>query len=388
MRVFFVNVKSVFLLMILVTAGCSSQRKTSLDLYPEFSWDTVPLYFHLGKSTAYTDTEIEFIAEFDFIALEKGTASRTHGSTEKGILAEAKRIKKINPKTKILFYWNVFMDYGRYDAHKVFKQHPDWSLKDLDGNEFLVREHIKTYDFTNPQMRDWWTDVCKEATSNEYIDGIFVDASFKVFFYNDIRNKIGAKKHDKLMAGYIAMMKQTREKIGPDKIMLPNLVRAKFSDSGLGKIKYFSGSYLERVTVPMDMSYEEYLAKGMAAVQKAARQGYIIAMRVEPTLIPPFRTNEEFEELPKDQREKFLRDNITYPLAVFLIVAEKYSYFNYSIGYGAEQAIWHQHYGEFEKPLGKPKGHAKKQGWTYTRSFEHADVWLDIKNKKAKIDWH
>ncbi len=30
---------------------------------------------------------------------------------------------------------------------------------------------------------------------------------------------------------------------------------------------------------------------------------------------------------------------------------------------------------------------APEEGWEYTWQFEHASVWVDIKNEKAKIDW-
>ena len=44
-------------------------------------------------------------------------------------------------------------------------------------------------------------------------------------------------------------------------------------------------------------------------------------------------------------------------------------------------------YPEFDKPLGAPKGDAKRDGFKYTREFEHASVFVDLKTKTAKIDW-
>ena len=56
------------------------------DVYPPFSWDTVPTYAHLANRSAdFSPEELDFLAEhFDFIAIEKGQAVRKHGSTEKG----------------------------------------------------------------------------------------------------------------------------------------------------------------------------------------------------------------------------------------------------------------------------------------------------------------
>lgn len=42
---------------------------------------------------------------------------------------------------------------------------------------------------------------------------------------------------------------------------------------------------------------------------------------------------------------------------------------------------------EYDKPLGPPAGPAVRKGFTYTRKFQHADVWLDIKKRQGKITW-
>ena len=34
------------------------------DRMPAFSWDTVPLYVHIRKNTAFTDAEIRYLATF------------------------------------------------------------------------------------------------------------------------------------------------------------------------------------------------------------------------------------------------------------------------------------------------------------------------------------
>ncbi|MCX7006386.1 MAG: hypothetical protein NTY53_03915, partial [Kiritimatiellaeota bacterium] len=60
------------------------------DGLPPFSWDRVPVYAHVGKSSDdFTPKQLDFLARhFDFIAIEKGQAVRKRGRTEAGI-AEA-----------------------------------------------------------------------------------------------------------------------------------------------------------------------------------------------------------------------------------------------------------------------------------------------------------
>ena len=57
------------------------------DALPPFSWDHVPVYAHVGKTSGdFTPEQLDFLAKhFDFITVEKDQASHQHGSTEAGI---------------------------------------------------------------------------------------------------------------------------------------------------------------------------------------------------------------------------------------------------------------------------------------------------------------
>lgn len=89
--------------------------------YPEFSWETVPVAFHFGKSDSLmTQVEASFVASrSNFICLEKRHATRQFGDTETGIEMEARQLKKINPDMKVIFYWNTFLDYPCIQSAEV-----------------------------------------------------------------------------------------------------------------------------------------------------------------------------------------------------------------------------------------------------------------------------
>ena len=57
------------------TLFSSSMRKAEPDpkfaAYPEFSWDHVPLYMHMRKSTAFNQEELEYLAGFPILTLKK-----------------------------------------------------------------------------------------------------------------------------------------------------------------------------------------------------------------------------------------------------------------------------------------------------------------------------
>ena len=97
--------RSTFLLVLITVClcACSTQKQATSAVKsksPEFSWDKIPLYMHLRKSTSFTKEEIQFISKFPLITFEKSTGHKTYKSSEKGILKAAKAVKKISPGAK------------------------------------------------------------------------------------------------------------------------------------------------------------------------------------------------------------------------------------------------------------------------------------------------
>ena len=45
------------------------------------------------------------------------------------------------------------------------------------------------------------------------------------------------------------------------------------------------------------------------------------------------------------------------------------------------------HPADYDRPLGPPQGPAVRNGYTYTREFEYANVFLDIEKEEAEITW-
>jgi len=58
----------------------------------------------------------------------------------------------------------------------------------------------------------------------------------------------------------------------------------------------------------------------------------------------------------------------------------------YNVNPGAS-ALWLKRFAEYDKPLGVPDGPAVKSGYTYTREFEHASIWLNLEQGKGRIIW-
>ena len=361
---------------------------------PAFSWDRVPQYMHIRKAQKFTDAEIKYLASFPLLTFEKTTGHKAFQSTEDGSLAAAKAVKEVNPLIKILYYRNVMVHYGTYKANAEIEKMPGAFLVGRNEKTKLVRNVAEAYDLTNPQVRDWWVGHAKQVCSDPAIDGLFLDGNIKVLSSGYLKRDIGEEKKAAQFAGYKTMMDETRKALGPDKIMLANVLRiGQSKDDGLEAIKQFDGSYIEGFEIAATQEQKkDNVAKGMEAFQKAARDGFIIAftaglseLNAEEGELNPQSTDEIRKGLnEKDNHSK----RFEYLLALFLTCAEKHSYFLAHDGYGAEKSkVWMKRNPELERPLGDPKGPAVRDGYIYTREFAHAKVRLDIENEVGEIIW-
>lgn len=363
--------------------------------YPEFSWDHVPLYMHIRKDKRFSAEELAFISRFPIITFEKRTGIAEDGSTEAGTQEAAKAVKALNPKAKVLFYWNVIVYYGLYEANEALATIENWQLKGFDGKPHLIRGTQDTYNLSDREFRDWWIRTCANQVNQDVIDGVFLDGNIKVLYPPFLAQVISAEESEVYRQCYDEMMVALREAIGPDKLMHANIIRGLFPDAGLSCLrKHFDGSYLECFETVMDgSSYEAYVAKGIAAVQQAAKEGHLITFHMGPKAViqndvanKKIIVDDSFGNVDVDADS--LQKRFEYCLAMFLIFAEKYSYFNFTPGYGAEaQDLWKKWYPEYDRPLGAPKGDACQDGYVYTREFEHCSVWLDIENRTGALTW-
>ena len=350
---------------------------------PEFSWDTVPVYIHVGKTSGLSDDEIDFVATHsDFVCLEKGHGASIHGSSEKGIEHDAARLKKANPRMKVIYYWNTFLDYPMYKAHDVYQNNPQWWLRTLDGSLDKKRGRLKRYDLSNADVRAWWTDEVEKAVVDGSCDGVFMDAFPQITSPANM-GLWGEEKYKAILDGLAATMKLTREKIGADNIIMFNGIR---NTDNL----HFGMQYLDFVDAAIIEHFDQFqsrdkenVARDIENTIEAGKKGTIVIMKGWPGFN---WTERGIRNVPYDELLARARENITFPLACFLVAARPYSYFCYSWGY-REQHGSLSDYPEFHKPLGEPKGDGIRNGWIYTRSFEHVDVWVDVSERTARLDW-
>jgi hypothetical protein len=390
------SMRALLLMLVLLLAGCRpgvESDEHAPNHYPEFSWDRLPLYTHVRKVAAFTPEELNYLATFPLITFEKTTGAHTYGSTDAGTIAAAKAVKAINPKSRILFYRNVFVHYGGYSFDQELEGIDAWFIRDQWGRGKFVRERAEAYDLTNPDLTDWWVRTAAGGCADDAIDGLFLDGNIKVLSHYR-RGAFQPGQKEAIAAAYHDMMKETRAALPEGKLMLANIIRAMLPDSGMKALEHFDGSYLEGFTLPVgDTGSADYIVKGIEAVQTAARQGKIIAMTLG------LGESAADEDKVDDSRAKLdglsgLQKRINYYIALFLVCAEKYSYLNLHDGYCVDtrngrcmSKVWLKRFPEYDRPLGPPKGPAKRDGYVFTREFEHVSVRVDVESQVGEVVW-
>lgn len=98
--------------------------------------------------------------------------------------------------------------------------------------------------------------------------------------------------------------------------------------------------------------------------------------------------DKEFMQRSPVEKEAFARRQITYPLACYLIGAQRHAYFSYGWGYGIDDGQLIE-YPEYGYTLGEPKGKALRENgtWIFRREFEHATVMADLEKREGNIQW-
>ncbi|RMF93448.1 MAG: hypothetical protein D6741_13645 [Planctomycetota bacterium] len=345
-----------------------------------FSWDRVPLCIHFGKrSTDLTDAELDFLATHaGLITLEKGHGASVYGSTEAGIANTARRLKARNPKVKVLFYFNAFINWPGYDAFKTYRD--EWTLRDRNGKIVYKSARASRPDPSQPAFREWWSNVVADELKNAPLDGVFIDALPQALVPSLART-VGKQKAEAIVAGLREMIALTKRKIGDDKIVLANGTRGTDFREILDW-EGIDGVMIEHFAEFSSDTPEAILAD-METLSIAAEKGKFVVLKGWPGFT---WLDTDMMKRPYAELATLARERITFPLACFLVSAQPGSYFCYSWGYTDRHGTL-EAYPELEHPLGPPVGDVQRSGTTFRREFRHASVFVDVKTKEARINW-
>jgi len=379
------------------------------------NWDDIPRFMNFHKNVHrygdYTHEELSLLAKQDLVQISP-PAERATGPPE-----FIERLREKNPDVIVLGYRNLALNHGQFSG-KLFKEHPEWHLKDTRTGEYTVhgtdtrgKSQRPLYDLRIPGMREWWlNDIGRQLTTPGH-DGILIDACAKAITPFGPRVNATGRSEGGLLSynehiNDLLLANITRN--GGKGMIVANALRSIYADCLKSYVDvYFHGSYLEAIEQRTSVLYDVHLVKMIdtcVRMQKEDPQKVMI-FNLAPHYPPPplQRTSERsggkvhmFDDhtsmgdgaLAEQQTE--MREVFEYKLSLALIMATQYSYIGYAGTHAIhdDKSLWAPEYPEWDRRLGPPQGPAKKTGThSYARGFKYASVLLNIALRKGTVTW-
>ena len=318
---------------------------------PQFSWDTLPVFFHSANSTGqYNDDALKVIAKYQMATIEKSMGYDIQNvDDEDEMVVAMKAIKAVNPKTSTYFYMNSHKDRAKMTRMaREFDEHPDYALRDENGVKVKNNQGLFVFDVSKPEVRKWWLNICLNATKYANGDGCYCDSSQRV--NATFTPRLSPTKEKAWSEGLLNLTREVQEALGND-----NLLIGKAANQ-----PYVKAAQIEQFRATNNSIQALLLGTSVGQVMQAH-----VPISVKCT------------------------SDLTDYIAAFLIGADEYSYFGcgnwLSEGGDTEPFTWRP---EYDKPLGAPKGPAKYKAGIWTRSFASGtNVMFDTKTNKGIIKW-
>jgi len=359
-----------------------------LPHYPTFNWDVTPQYFMFGDQRVLQPKQVQHIAKrSDFICIEKSHGMRTHGAAELGAKHEAAAFKKVKPGIKVLFYFNSayaypFTTYSKGLSKQNIDKHPElkeFLLIDPKTGELAKRGSTYFFDVLKPDFRQWWVKTVVKGVADSGCDGVFID---QMHGFSWLRND----KRKEVKACMDEMMAALKKELGPTKILLANNAQREKNILAVSDASMFEHYDSKLLT-------KERLLKDWNDMLKISKLGKMSIFRIGVEADISLSEAEKAKLMKGRNRDSNMaalaKDRLEYYHAVYLIGAQPYSYFQYGWGWKLSTGPL-EDYPALMKPLGAPQGaytRVNKNGWEFTREFEHASVWVDTAKGQGKITW-
>ena len=326
---------------------------TSGAMLPQFSWDTLPVFFHSSNTSGpYSADAIRVIAKYSMATIEKWQGYDVNNvDDEDEMVLAMKAIKQANPKVATYFYMNSHKDRPEMTRMaRQLQEHPDWVLKDKDGNQVKNEQGFLVFDLSNPDVRQWWIKTCLDAVTAANGDGCFCDSSQHT---NQYFPNVPLLKLHEWWKGLLQLTEDMQQQLGNDKLLI-------------GKVPdqpYVKAIQIE-VFVPNNRS--------ITALMEGVKMGKVVQAHMG--------------HLPADG----CKADMTSYIAAFLIGAGKYSYYGcgpWNASGVGNNTSWYWR-PEFDYPLGEPVSAASYANGIWKRKFgSGTEVMFDTSTNKGTIRW-
>ena len=361
---------------------------TSKAFYPNFNWDTTPIYSMFGASWTLLESDQEaFISErSDFITIEKHHGASVLGYAEFGAQYETEAFKALDPGNTVLYYFNAayawpFTSYNEYFTAESIDEHPElkaYLLTDESTGELYDRNGVYFFDVLNKDFRHWWVDAVVDGVKVAETDGVFID-QMHGFSY------LRWDQREDVYAAMGEMMSDLKASLPTDTILLANNgadVELVFPSADAFMFEHYNEDKISKENLLKE--WDDMLHIAQAGKISVFRIGVDIEANVL-SLLDGMSSTEKTDYL-----EQYSLDRAEYFLSVFLIGAQPYSYFQYGWGFSLYDGGSLVDYPLFSKPLGKPLNTYTRLSvdrWEFSREFEYASVWVNTETGESKITW-
>ena len=323
---------------------------TSGAVLPQFSWDTLPVFFHSANlSGPYSADAIRVLAKYAMVTIDQAQGFHIPNvDDEDEMVLAMKAVKLANPKVATIFYMNSLKDcFPMERMHRQVQEHPDWILHDRDGQPVKGHQGLAVFDLSNPDVRQWWMKTCLDAVSAANGDGCFADGSH---YSNASFPNVSPLKLQEWDKGMLQMTRDVQQQLGDDKLLIGKAPDQPYVKAAM--IEYFK---------PDNDSINGLM---LGVVNGKVMQAHV-----------PIYAN--------------CKEDVTDYMAAFLIGAGKYSYFgcgNWTLtGDDNEPWYWRP---EYDYPLGDPVGPPSYVSGVWKCSFASGtEVMFDTSNNKGTIHW-
>eukprot|EP00039_Didymoeca_costata_P002056 m.57266 g.57266 ORF g.57266 m.57266 type:complete len:432 (-) comp11093_c0_seq1:211-1506(-) len=389
------------------------------------------------------DDILEFYAKTYPVVVASGLGPAKNASDPASypLYSGAKKLRAMNPNIKILLYENI--DWGPIDlGPAMLAKYPEMWLRDDNGKPIFIKQgatEIPRLDWRIQSARDFFVKMVTQIQDGlELFDGIFVDgAEPRIEGLPPPGYTMSQKSLDDLIVGKMILLQQAKdffaESNGGEVIGNPTLewgvigYPSREATQFLPQTahwQHLTGTYDEMFgafatqqpngqwnSSQMNITINAILNSSFHLNLSTSIRGYpgpcnIPLVPVESSsgaIVVPQWPKEWNDTMPttieglRDAGERLLEQS----LALFLIVANKNTWYNYAWFYQPTSG-WYPcgddpnscigpttWYEEFSKPLGNPLGPPQSDGgYIWTRAFEHANASIDLRDRRlGKVNW-
>lgn len=368
---------------------------TNID-YPEFSWETMPMTAGVHHNETLPEWYADTMANtYPLISLG-GRNYYGEDYIEAGMSAAGAVLKKYNPNVKTMTYKNAGLHHDRTAANITYDT-LEWSIFNLDVNGNREYDQIRNwyrYNHDHPELRKWWSDWCVDRLNDPNIDGIFIDKATggEEALLNDDGD---IQTHENRVKSYLSIW----ERMPQGKVLTGNILRTDRQGGSRELLHIFNSAYSEgwkggNSDGLVEMTTAEGISHSLQMFREAAVKGMMVSpnhANINHFILTADEAVMMIDNGKMDELIRIIQDEIQLPLAYYLIFAEPYNYFSFQIATSSSypEIVWNPKpfVPEFKNPLGDPLGPPKQEGYIFTRSYEHVDVWLDVETEECRLTW-